>query len=323
MCAPLDDPRKHYSKGRGLMTILNLNGTEIKALFVLVTLADDDGRVGLKRAELASRVGVSPNTLRGALRALNAVGIWDDSASIIDLVEAQNLTMAAFGIVKSSLFDDESSSNTQNLTMKSSNRHYLTKSSNARANITSFTNVKDSTLTKVKVGTATGLIDPPAVAALEPFSDDEIITDNDIASTLDDDPSVELDDEANEAIEEMASLWADLDPDALCLDPTPWFRKLIFEYGAEIPVAAIRQFYLDDRQLDDLENPVAFKGYFRRICDRLKTEGIPAPPVNGGVTSAANNPYKSNKNDPHYDKWSDPAQFVGLPASSITAECAE
>lgn len=287
MCAALDDPRKYYPKGRGLMNwnqdILNNDELSATDKFVYHLLADlGDGAE--TRRQVAEIAGISDRHFRkvaAKLRSLRTETVIQDR-----------------------------------------NGHTGPKSSNACANIASFTKVKDSTLTKVKVGTATGRIDPPAVAALEPFSDDEIITDNDIASTPDDDPPVELGDEANEAIEEMASLWADLDPDALCLDPTPWFRKLIFEYGAEIPVAAIRQFYLDDRQLDDLENPVAFKGYFRRICDRLKTEGIPAPPVNGGVTSAANNPYKS-KNDPQYDKWSDPAQFAGLPASSITAECAE
>ena len=284
-----------------------LNNDELSATDKLVYhLLADLGDGSETRRQVADLAGISDRQFRKVAAKLRSLRtetvIQDRSYRTAPVTEDRSLT-------------------TETVT-EDRNGHTGPQTPNACANIASFTNVKDSTLTRVKVGTATGLIDPPAVVALEPFSDDDIIADNDIASTPDGEPD-ELDVAANEAVKEMASLWADLDPDALCIDPSPWFRKLIFEYGADIPVAAIRQFYLDDRTLDDLENPVAFKGYFRRICDRLKTEGIPAPPVNGGITSAANNPYKSNAKNPQYDKWSDPAQFVGLPASSITAECAE
>ena len=297
-------------------SILKLNGTEIKTLFALVGLAGQGGRVGVTRAELALMVGVSANTLRGALRSLNAFGIWNDSASEIDVELAYSLTIPVFaGVVKNAIFDDSAikyaktdsvpSSNTQKLTTECAKIDDLPKSSNACANIASFTNVKDITLTKVKVGTASVPNGTPVV--VEPENENAVP----LAGPTDDDSEF-----AAESFEEMAALWADIDPDAVCIDPTPWFNKLIVEYGADVPVAAIRQFYLDDRTLADLENPAHFKPYFRRICDRLKTEGLPAPagPI---VTTSANNPYTP---DESYDKYSDPKQFNGLPSSAVYAD---
>ena len=203
------------------------------------------------------------------------------------------------------------------------NGHTSPESPNACANITAFTNVKASFCT-TNNNNNNGVDDVEENTG----KDDPIIQENDIAAPIDtNDLIADLDDEERESFAEMLDIWADLDPEARCLDPGPWFKKLIRAYGHKIAAGGLLRLQITNFWIEGLENPKAYAGYIVKVLDGLKETGLlplgENPPVNGGITSAANNPYKSNKNDPHYDKWSDPAQFVGLPASSITAECAE
>jgi len=200
------------------------------------------------------------------------------------------------------------------------NGHTGPESPNACANITAFTNVKASSCT---TNNNNGVEDVKENVG----KDDPIIQENDIAAPIDtNDLIADLDDEERESFAEMLDIWADLDPEARCLDPGPWFKKLIRAYGHKIAAGGLLRLQITNFWIEGLENPKAYAGYIVKVLDGLKENGLPPlgenPPENGGVTSAANNPYKS-KNDTQYDKWSDPAQFAGLPASSITAECAE
>jgi transposase-like protein len=301
------------------MDLYTLKPIEFKLAFVLADTADDAGRVQLNKSEIARRVGIGRTSLYSALRTLGQMGIWDDEKSVFNSEMCSFSEQVSVHEANRCSLNEQVSAHEANRC--SLNEHIGPQTPNVRANITAFTNVKASSCTN---NNNNGVDDVEENVG----KDDPIIQENDIAAPIDtNDLIADLDDEERESFAEMLDIWADLDPQARCLDPGPWFKKLIRAYGHKIAAGGLLRLQITNFWIEGLENPKAYARYIVKVLDGIKENGLPplgeSPPVNGGVTSAANNPYKSNKNDPHYDKWSDPAQFVGLPASSITAECAE